>query len=806
MKEQLLLSICLLFPLASKAQNTPRALPAQFIEARPTLDGLLSDSCWLFAPPLDEFLTTTPVFGQNPRSRTEARIFYGTDAIYIAAYCHTGKKLRADKNVRDAEQTGDWIQVSFDTWADGRMAFDFSVTAAGAQSDSRQGSAGWDGAWNSAVKRNADGWSAELRIPYTALRFPRKEVQDWGLQITRFDRATGETSTWNPQNPLVSDRVLQFGRWTDLNGLSQERRLSLGGQAHLRRDEKWGDNVTNPFEDLSPVSSAGFGLDGRIGLSQSATLDFTILPQRSFVGLHVLNYYNSKNLRWQSGFDVHPRQLLEEEGDLFQRSTVQEFTPYPRIYAWNMVWRVRDDNSGVVLLAPNNSAKLLQATKLTARNKNNFRFGMYNALIGPTKTGVFNTTTFEPETQTLQKLSNYNHLAAEFILPNNGFIHFSNGMLNAGKGYIDLSPTLNFSVRDRTNQYAFSGTGHWGFKQRNGAESSLGTFAWQIARINRRWGWSLSQQENAVRGRAPGILPTVPGFWGAPTPKHTRSVMAELNYRDFRPGKFMQNQFAHLGVSLDETLDPPQRFTGARYRLLCGFQFMDKKFQTWHLNATSRPYQRIVRYGPAFSYIERLLLPEWGLSMGYHSDLRRRIVLDAFLQADNVEGEHSLRRGGGLGLSWVPVSALSLRAGLSTSTVNDALQLLQIPGRWIFEQRDIRSDNTNFAVTFTPFTRVRVWYRHDFSRLRWTDRKAVELLSTRELKPVDWPLSPEHDPGERQNQYEVGLQWFVSRMSQVRASYFSSTRHTNTSTMNQQYQVREIRFDLSVIFFLNGNR
>jgi hypothetical protein len=805
MIKHLFLPFCLLFPLASKAQNTPRALPAQFIEARPTLDGLLTDSCWLFAPPLDEFLTAAPVFGQSPRSRTEARIFYGTDAIYVAAYCHTGKKLRADKNVRDAEQTGDWLQVSFDTWADGRMAFDFTVTAAGAQSDSRQGSTGWDGAWNSAVKRHADGWSAELRIPYTALRFPKKEVQDWGLQIARFDRATGETSTWHPQNPLIGDRVLQFGRWTDLNGLSQERRFSFAAQGQVKQDE---DLInTFPNEEGYSIRSAGFGLDGRIGLSQSATLDFTVLPQRTYVGLPDLDYPGSLDQSWQSGFDVYPRQFLEEEGDLFQRSTTQAFTTYPPIYAWNLAWRARDNGSGITILGANQASKLLQATKLTARNKKNFRIGIYNALLGPTRREIVDINSFQFELQTLQRLSNYNYLSAEYILPNNGFVHFSNGMLNAGKGYIDLSPAVNFSVRDRTNQYAFSGSGQWGFKQRNGAESSLGTFAWQIARINRRWGWSLSQQENAVRGRLPSgpiiFGNIVQGFLGDPTPNRTRSLMAEVNYRDFRHKRFMQNQFAYLGARLDETLDPPQRFTGPRYVLVGGYRILDKKFQNWYLNTVSRPYQRIVRYGTS-SYIDRLLSPEWDLSIGYVSDLRRRIIFDAALHANNTEGDRSLGSGGGMGVSWVPLPALSLRAGLRTSLVNDALQYLPAPGRWIFEQRDARSNQTEFAVTFTPSTRLRAWFSAATFRPRLFDRKTVELLPSGELVSVEWPLNSL--PPSRQGQYEVGLQWFVSRISQLRASYSYFSNSVTYAPSGNTFQSKETRFDLSFIFFLNGNR
>lgn len=569
--------------------------------------------------------------------------------------------------------------------------------------------------------------------------------------------------------------MLQFGRWTGLSGLSQEKRFSTTIQGQAKHEENGDITFTGSSGSAQPVNSVGLGVDARFGLGPSATLDFTVVPQRSFFDFPIIyGSIGSHPLVSQSGLDVFPRQFLEEEGDLFQRSNEQNFTPYPQIFPHDMAWRASEKSTGNIVLISSEPAKLLHATKLTFRNKGKLRLGAYNALMGPVRARFYDLGTSSSEDLTLQEISNYNHLAAEYILPNNGYVHFSNSITNAGKGYVNLAPTLSYHLRDRSNQYAFSGTGHWDFRQRNGAETSLGCFSWRLARVNRRWGWSLSHNERAVRLNPLADTPpsiSVPLVFIGQPPAHVRSLAAELSYRDFRSRKFIQNQFAHLGARLDETLDSPKGPEEPHYLLIGGFVILDKNFQRWRTTAVYRPYQRTIRYG-TISYIDRILSPEWRLRLGYQSDLRRRIVFDAYLNADNSEGEHSLQKGGELGLSWVPVSAWSLRGGLKTSIVNNTLQLLEAPGRWVFEQRDSRSDHVEFAITFTPFTRLRAWVNLNLHWLHWFNRKAVELSPTGELKDVEWPLAAVSGPSQIQEQYEVGLQWFVSSISQVRASYF----------------------------------
>ncbi|MEI6411953.1 MAG: carbohydrate binding family 9 domain-containing protein, partial [Bacteroidota bacterium] len=209
MSKQLTLLFCCALVCAHLSAQKTFQIPK--LEQIPTLDGIANDDCWQKAGIADGFTTSTPVFGQAPAHSVSVRMFYADDALYIAATCGTDK-LRDDGSARDAF-AGDWFSVSLDTWNDDQHAFLFAITAGGAQIERQIAGAdtetNWDAVWQSAVTRRADGWSVEMRIPFTALRFPKGNVQNWGLQFTCYDINKGELCTWNPQNPLIGDNALQ---------------------------------------------------------------------------------------------------------------------------------------------------------------------------------------------------------------------------------------------------------------------------------------------------------------------------------------------------------------------------------------------------------------------------------------------------------------------------------------------------------------------------------------------------------------------------------------------------------------------
>ncbi len=746
----------------------------------PTLDGQLTDTCWQGLPPLEAFITSTPVFGRSPLCSTTVRLFYTDDALWIAAYCHDPEatSIRRDQGLRDGALTGDWFQVRLDTWNDDQLSFDFTVTAAGVQSDARQLGANWDAAWQSAVTDQSDGWSLEIRIPFTALRFPRRQDQTWGLQCVRFDRSSGELSTWSPQNPLVGDAVLQFGAITGLHDLHQARRRSLALHSNTKFNVE-----TGPFGNPSLVQS--IGADARIGLNESATLDFTLLPARQ---LEIDWGSILQPIRTEISGDVElpePRQLLEEERDLFEKNGGISYAP--QLYGGLFAWRAPVDTGELILKFT--SSKLLQATKLSARTKGNWRFGVYNALLGPVGQEVVNPDKQEVRKETLQAVSDYNFLAAEYVLPNNSFVHISNGSTLAGPGVASARPQLRLRLRDASNTYELAGSTLYQYTKLDTNTYSGYRYNCSIARINHRWGWSLSHNQGYRTLAQPDNEPAAPQF---------SSSQAYLNYRDFRPYWIFQNITAAAGVDVVWRLTPAYR---NNWNLNADFSGLDGHFRRYYLSMSARPYTSLKRYGIGGAYIDQEVAPIISGAFQFTADSRKRLIWNCSLfGTTSLKGEYP---GGqaSVGATWVPGSRISLEAGTVWQGYFQTLALLTVPGQWVFERYTSMFGQGRFGVNWYPVKQFRLFGMINLTGSQRYGREAVELQSSGELTPVNIPL-PAYDRN-LQGEIILGLQWFFTPLSQIRFEHVFGPDNSFALLPVTSFPGRFSETNLSVIYFLN---
>ncbi len=198
----------------------------------PRIDGSLEDIAWKEVPVATGFIQNFPSFGKPASQKTEVRIVYDNSAIYIGAYLYDDPSLiRNQITARDEDQSKDldYFSVFFDTYNDQQNGFQFLVTSSNVQTDARlspnvpvgsgeYGDKTWDAVWDSKVSIKKDGWVVEMKIPYISLRFSKKKVQDWGLQLLRSVRRNNEITFWNPVNPNVNGFVNQFGKLENLVG------------------------------------------------------------------------------------------------------------------------------------------------------------------------------------------------------------------------------------------------------------------------------------------------------------------------------------------------------------------------------------------------------------------------------------------------------------------------------------------------------------------------------------------------------------------------------------------------------------
>ncbi len=263
-------------PLAPSARAVRRTGPVR-------VDGRLDDAAWQAAPAQGDFWQQAPKEGVAPTHRTEFRILYDDDALYVGfrAWDVDHRQIRPLLHRRDQASDADWVGIMLDSYHDRRTAFAFGINAAGVQRDvllydDVAEDQSWDAVWTGASAIDADGWTAELRIPLGQLRYASDGAQVWGIQAMRLVGRDGEQSLWSPSPRERRGFVSNFGQLEGLVGLQARRRLEILPYASAGLSAA-ADADVDPLRDpLDPRASAG--LDVRVGLSSAMTLSATINP------------------------------------------------------------------------------------------------------------------------------------------------------------------------------------------------------------------------------------------------------------------------------------------------------------------------------------------------------------------------------------------------------------------------------------------------------------------------------------------------------------------------------------------------
>src|SRR5262249_44621435 len=146
---------------------------------------------WRTAPVIEGFVQVRPLEGRPASRATEVRILYDQHALYVGVRCHDDVRSIARLARRDNIPESDSIWISLDTLHDKRTAYVFAVNSAGVmadaiQSDGQGTNFDWDGVWEAHTQIDADGWTAEFRIPFLTVRFPRVPSQSWGFHVRRY--------------------------------------------------------------------------------------------------------------------------------------------------------------------------------------------------------------------------------------------------------------------------------------------------------------------------------------------------------------------------------------------------------------------------------------------------------------------------------------------------------------------------------------------------------------------------------------------------------------------------------------------
>ena len=455
-------SVLFLLPLACSfvvaAAQTPRKqLAAKRTTSSIKIDGELDEPAWKETLPATRFVEWRPTFGviEDSSTRTEIYLLYDNTSIYAAGYCHERTRDSVSRELvgRDVIGVNDYIGVIFDTYNDKINGFGFYVTPLGEQLDAKYSvtngeDVSWSAVWDSEAKLVADGWTFEMRIPYSAIRFISKENQTWGLNITRNRKKTGRQFMWNPVDPKINGFMNQSGEWTGIERIDAPLRLSFSPYFsayvnHYPYDKAGIKNTTTSFNG---------GMDVKYGISESFTLDMTLIPDFGQVRTdnQVLNLtpfevkYNENRPFFTEGTE------LFNKGNLFYSRRIGG-TP---LHAGDVFTQLAPGEE--VIKNPQES-KLLNATKISGRTRKGLGVGFFNALTKPMYARVVDDAKNVREIQT-NPLTNFNIMVLDQSLKNNSSVSLinTNVLRNGHDRDANVTAAL-FDFNNKKNTYNWNG-------------------------------------------------------------------------------------------------------------------------------------------------------------------------------------------------------------------------------------------------------------------------------------------------------------------------------------------------------------
>ncbi|MBN8692933.1 MAG: carbohydrate binding family 9 domain-containing protein [Bacteroidetes bacterium] len=444
------------FFLGSVSAQELKNIEATRISNPPKIDGLLNDSCWLNAKIATDFIQRDLHPGLPSEQKTEVRLVYDDEAIYINAFCYevSSDSVLHELSTRDNEANADLFGVFFDTYNDDINAFGFFVTAAGTQIDARYSSEGqdfdWNAVWLSAVNITATGWAIEMKIPYSALRFSAKEEQTWGFNALRKIRRLREMSFWSPVLPTINTTVGQFGDLKGLRNIKPPLRLSITPYvAGIINNYPY----NQPGIDNTTYNASG-GLDLKYGISDGFTLDMTLVPDFSQVQSdnQVLNLSPFEvQFQERRPFFTEGTELFNKGGLFYSRRVGGQPLLYYDVYG--------QTNADEKIIKNPGQANLYNATKLSGRTSSNLGIGLFNAISGDTYATAQDTLGNTRKILS-SPLTNYNIVVLDQALKNNSFVTLINTNVTRDGHFYDANVTgAGFDFNNKTNTYGIGGFG-----------------------------------------------------------------------------------------------------------------------------------------------------------------------------------------------------------------------------------------------------------------------------------------------------------------------------------------------------------
>ncbi|MDH5397521.1 MAG: carbohydrate binding family 9 domain-containing protein [Cyclobacteriaceae bacterium] len=403
--------LALISLMALGQEDTKRIYTATKTEVAPLINGNLDDEAWAVGVWSGDFIQHEPFEGQKPTQPTEFKVLYDNNFLYVAikAYDSSPDSI-VNRMTRRDDIDGDFVGISLDCYHDLRTGFTFLVSSTGVKMDIMLSNDGmtedtsWDPIWYVKTRMQDWGWSTEMKIPFTQLRFEKNSDEVWGFEVLRQNYRNDEMSFWQAIPRNASGLIHLFGELNGLENVEPRKILDLTPYA-VGSFEKYEATEGNPYasgKDFIP----NVGLDGKIGVTNNLTMDFTINPDfgqveadPSQVNLTAYEvFFNERRPFFVEGKNITSLRVGIGDGDIGNDNLF-----YSR--------RIGKRPSGSARIANGEHAKtprnvrILGAAKLTGKTKDGLSIGIMES-VTPRTFAKINSAGIETD-QEVEPLTNY---------------------------------------------------------------------------------------------------------------------------------------------------------------------------------------------------------------------------------------------------------------------------------------------------------------------------------------------------------------------------------------------------------------
>ncbi len=720
-----------LLPYSGRSQQARRIADIVYTSSKPKIDGDLTDSVWAKAIPLANFIENMPVSLRPAKQVTEVRLMYDNASIYVYARMvdSAASKIAKQLAPRDSfdDPICDLFSIGFNPYNDGVTSYYFWVSPAGVQSDQKVVGKVYDRTWNavwySATKIHDWGWSVEMEIPLTQLRFSAKN-SIWGFNTWRLTKRNNQWDTYNPVNVNIEGINNQEANLTGLNRLSMPFRLSLTPYLSVATERNH-RGTTNTFKG---------GLDLRYGISDGFTLDMMVIPDFSQVRSDDVQL-NLTTVEQRFGEN---RQFFTEGSELFSRGGIfysRRIGSAP-MYGWKASQGLQANEEVGEMPA---STSIINATKISGRTKDGLGVGFLNAVTGDAYAKVRNSVTGETREVNVQPLTNYNVSVVDIPIKNSSYFSVINGnMLLPANRFTANTSAIDFYLANKSQSYALKGAVQYALQADSGKVSNDG-FAYQVSALKTSGKLRLELSNTVYQDT---YNPSCLGY----IDQNNRIVnYGRVEYMSYE----QRNNTKYRRLSLfftNELLYKPTRYSRNEFTISGGMTFNNEFHFDLETSITPQPkYDYFEPRQPGYKYAEPRAI--W-TGLNFNTDTRKRLSISRMMVGYWVAEKYdksalylqlnpSLRFG----------DRLSTTVGFFGTFNQNAIGYVEndaVTGVPVFGRRDIKnyeqSAEMNYIISKNAFTNIRARYNWTCVRYRqfyhlkengWVD--GIDFLQNRDI-------------------------------------------------------------------------